>query len=141
MAKSYHDELVERFGVGQLMHFYGSRDEQGELILLDWYVSGEGQPRKVNAFQVDLAVDSETDTLAEHETAQRVERTTFMVSRVGDDGRDVPLDTEALVIIPGETVWSGRWGVDRIGPADANLAQVTLIREKPKRHYGTGYER
>lgn len=140
MPRSYHDEYAERFAAGQLLHHFGQRDEQGQLWALEWYVSGENKSRKVDAFMVDESTDSETDTFGEEDIAKRVERQTWMVRRVGRDGKDVPMDTEALVIIPGDELYSGRWGVDRIDPADKTFAQVVLIRERAKRYHGAGYE-
>lgn len=141
MPKSYHDEYTERFAADQLLHHFGQRDEQGQLWALEWYASGENKSRKVDAFMVEESTDSESDTLGDEDMAKRVERQTWMVRRVGRDGLDVPMDTEALVLIPGDEVYSGRWGVERIDPTDKTFAQVVLIREKAKRYYGTGYER
>lgn len=141
MGSSHFNEYA-RIGSGYLMHYFGQRDGNGDLITLKWYASRQELPQDVKAFVELHSATNAQDSLGEFNDEQKVERQTILMERLDTSGNQVVLDTEALVVAPdGSTLAGGRWGIERIDNSDEALVQLTLVRERTKRYNASGYER
>ena len=142
MGNSYFNEYVNRFNSDHLVHYFGRRDANGDLYVMSVYTSAREEPYSVHAIiEMENATNGDKQ-FGDMESQERVERVTVLMKRHDTLGEAVPLDTEALVLLPdGSSLSGGRWGVERIDNSDESLVQVTLVREKTKRYQPSRYLR